>query len=200
LSGDLGAATVDVHAKASEVLGFWFALTPEQHFARSDKLDAEIRSRFGPLRDRVLGSGAEGWRDDPETLLAAIILLDQFSRNVYRGDARAFAQDNRAQTLVLEGLERRDDEALTPLERVFAYLPLEHAEDLALQWRSVTLFRALALQASPNARGQYENFLDYARRHCEVITRYGRFPHRNALLGRPSTPDELAYLAEGGGF
>ena len=79
-------------------------------------------------------------------------------------------------------------------------MPLEHAEDLALQWRSVTLFRALALQAAPQARGHYESFLDYARRHCEVVARYGRFPHRNQALGRPSTPDELAYLAEDGGI
>ncbi|MGN2253009.1 DUF924 family protein [Frateuria sp. GZRe12] len=188
-------------ATAQDVLDFWFA---DEHtvrwFVRDPGFDEVVRARFGPTLDAATTGALDLWAITPHGWLALLIVLDQFSRNIHRGDARAFAQDNRAQSLALEGLERRDDEALTPLERVFAYLPLEHAEDLALQWRSVTLFRALALQASPHARGQYENFLDYARRHCEVVTRYGRFPHRNALLDRPSTPDEEAYLAEGGGF
>src|SRR3569623_1634322 len=103
----------------------------------------------------MTASALDLWALTPHGWLALLIVLDQFSRIVFRGDARAFAQDTKAQALVLEGLERRDDEALTPLARVFASLPLEPAEDLALQWRSVPLFRALALQASPNARGQY---------------------------------------------
>ncbi|MGN2244024.1 DUF924 family protein [Frateuria sp. GZRR33] len=188
-------------ASAQDVLDFWFAdENAVRWFVRDPQFDEVVRARFGATLDLAITGALDLWAVTPHGWLALLIVLDQFSRNVYRGDARAFAQDNRAQALVLEGLERRDDEALTPLERVFAYLPLEHAEDLALQWRSVTLFRALALQATPNARGQYDNFLDYARRHCEVITRYGRFPHRNAVLDRPSTPDELAYLEEGGGF
>lgn len=190
-----------MNTSAQEVLDFWFAdENTVRWFLRDADFDQAIRERFaGTLEAAALGE-LDAWALTPHGWLALLIVLDQFSRNIHRGDARAFAQDGKAQALALVGLERRDDEALTPLERVFAYLPLEHAEDLALQWRSVTLFRALALQASPNARGQYENFLDYARRHCEVVTRYGRFPHRNAALGRPSTPDELAYLAEGGGF
>ncbi|MGN2245367.1 DUF924 family protein [Frateuria sp. GZRR35] len=188
-------------ATAQDVLDFWFAdENAVRWFVRDPQFDEVIRTRFGATLEAAIAGALDPWALTPHGWLALLIVLDQFSRNVYRGDARAFAQDNRAQALVLEGLERRDDEALAPLQRVFAYLPLEHAEDLGLQWRSVTLFRALALQASPNARGQYENFLDYARKHCEVITRYGRFPHRNAALGRPSTPDELDYLQEGGGF
>ncbi|HET6804310.1 MAG TPA: DUF924 family protein [Frateuria sp.] len=188
-------------ASAQDVLDFWFAdENAVRWFVRDAGFDRVVRERFGATLEAAAAGALDAWVLTPHGWLALLIVLDQFSRNIYRGDPRAFEQDTRAQSLALEGLERRDDEALAPLERVFAYLPLEHAEDLALQWRSVTLFRALALQASPHARGQYDNFLDYARRHCEVVTRYGRFPHRNALLGRPSTPDELAYLKEGGGF
>lgn len=188
-------------ASADEVLDFWFAdENAVRWFVRDAAFDRTIAGRFGATLEAAEAGALEDWTRTPRGWLALLIVLDQFSRNIHRGQARAFALDTRAQALALAGLERRDDEALAPLERVFAYLPLEHAEDLTLQWRSVTLFRALALQASPQGRGQYEGFLDYARRHCEVITRYGRFPHRNAVLGRPSTPDELAWLAEGGGF
>jgi uncharacterized protein (DUF924 family) len=188
-------------ASAQDVLRFWFAdENTVRWFVRDTGFDQVVRERFGATLEAAAMGELDAWTVTPHGWLALLIVLDQFSRNIHRGDARAFAQDNRAQTLVLEGLERRDDEALAPLERVFAYLPLEHAEDLALQWRAVTLFRALVLQASPQGRGQYQGFLDYARRHCEVISRYGRFPHRNAVLGRPSTPDELAWLAEDGGF
>jgi uncharacterized protein (DUF924 family) len=188
-------------ASAQQVLDFWFAdENAVRWFVRDEEFDQTVRERFAATLDAASAGTLDHWAATPRGWLALLVVLDQFSRNIHRGDARAFAQDAKAQALALEGLERRDDEALAPLERLFAYLPLEHAEDLALQWRAVTLFRALALQAAPPARGQYEAFLDYARRHCEIITRYGRFPHRNAALGRPSTPDELAYLAEGGGF
>jgi uncharacterized protein (DUF924 family) len=186
---------------ARDVLDVWFAdENTVRWFLRDPEFDQVIGERFGATLEAAAAGKLDDWAATPRGWLALLIVLDQFSRNIYRGDARAFAQDAKVQALTLAGLERRDDETLAPLERVFAYLPLEHAEDLALQWRSVTLFRALALQATPTSRGQYENFVEYARRHCEVITRYGRFPHRNAALGRPSTPDELAYLAEDGGF
>ncbi|WP_137863306.1 MULTISPECIES: DUF924 family protein [unclassified Sphingomonas] len=188
MAGDLGAATHDVHAKAREVLGFWFALTPEQHFAKSVKLDAEIGSRFGPLRDLVLGSGAAGWRDDPETLLAAIILLDQFSRNVHRGRAEAFAADPLALQLALEAIGKGWDAGMSNDRRQFVYLPLEHAEDAAMQALSVEKFASLG----------DDYVLDFARKHAEVIARFGRFPSRNAALGRDSTPEELAFLSEEG--
>jgi len=188
LAGDLGAATLDVHAKAREVLGFWFALTPEQHFATSAKLDAEIKARFGPLRDLVLGSGAAGWRDDPETLLAALILLDQFSRNIHRGTAEAFAADPLALHLTLEALGKGWDAEMDKDQRQFLYLPLEHAEDPAMQALSVEKFGSLG--------DAY--VLDFARKHAEVIARFGRFPSRNAALGRVSTPEEQAFLSEEG--
>ncbi|WP_257214844.1 DUF924 family protein [Sphingomonas sp. R-74633] len=186
--GDLGAATLDVHAKAREVLGFWFALTPEQHFAKSAKLDAEIGSRFGQLRDLVLGSGAEGWRDDPETQLAAIILLDQFSRNLHRGSAEAFAADPLALTLTLEAITKGWDADMPAERRQFLYLPLEHAEDPLMQKLSVEKFNTLG-----------EDYVyDFAVKHAEVIAKFGRFPSRNAALGRESTPEELAFLSQDG--
>ena len=188
MAGDLGAATLDVHAKAHEVLGFWFALAPEQHFATSVRLDAEIKARFGPLRDLVLGSGAAGWRDDPETLLAAIILLDQFSRNIHRGTAEAFAADPLALQLALKAIGNDWDVDMDKDRRQFLYLPLEHAEDPAMQKLSVEKFGSL----------DDAYLLGFAEKHAAVVARFGRYPSRNAALGRESTPEELAFLGEAG--
>jgi uncharacterized protein (DUF924 family) len=128
-------------------------------------------------------------------------VLDQFPRNLYRNDPRAWAADASAQRVALSGLARGDDRQLPAVQRVFAYLPLEHAEDKALQQRSVELFEALCAEVPTEQRKPFEEFLDYARRHREVIVRFGRFPHRNVALGRPSTPEETLYLAQpGAGF
>lgn len=177
--------TPDVHARARELLDFWFGeLTPEQWFDKDAAVDTACRRRFGPLRDLVLGSGAAGWRDDPDTLLAAIILLDQISRNVHRGEAEAFAADPLALTLALEAIGKDWDTDLREERRAFVYLPLEHAEDPAMQRLSVEKFEAL---------GDTEN-LDYAKQHAEVIAQFGRFPSRNEAIGRESTPAEREYL------
>lgn len=174
---------------AEEVLGFWFeGLMPEQWFAKSDELDREIGARFENLRREVLESGAAGWRDDPRTLLAAVILLDQFSRNVHRDTPEAFAADPLAQELASLAVERGWDRDMTPAQRQFLYLPFEHAESRELQAVSLSCYEAL---------GQ-EEALEYARQHAEVIARYGRFPSRNAALGRESTVEEKAYLARPG--
>ncbi len=174
---------------AEEVLGFWFeGLMPEQWFAKSDELDREIGTRFESLRREVLESSAAGWRDDPRTLLAAVILLDQFSRNVHRGTPQAFAADPLAQELASLAVERGWDRDMTPEQRQFLYLPFEHAESRELQAVSLSCYGAL---------GQ-EEALEYARQHAEVIARYGRFPSRNAALGRESTAEEMEYLAKPG--
>jgi uncharacterized protein (DUF924 family) len=174
---------------AEEVLGFWFeGLMPEQWFAKSDELDREIGARFESLRRTVLDSEAAGWREDPRTLLAAVILLDQFSRNVHRGTSQAFAADPLAQELASLAVERGWDRDMTPEQRQFLYLPFEHAESRELQAVSLSCYEAL---------GQ-EEALEYARQHAEVIARYGRFPSRNAALGRESTAEEKAYLAKPG--
>lgn len=189
MASDLGSAASEVHAKAEEVLGFWFeGLMPEQWFAKSDELDREIGARFESLRREVLGRGAAGWRDDPLTLLAAVILLDQFSRNVHRGTPEAFAADPLAQELASLALERGWDRDMAQEQRQFLYLPFEHAESRELQAVSLNCFEAL---------GQ-EEALDYARQHAEVIARFGRFPSRNAALGRESTPEEKEYLSRPG--
>lgn len=181
------------------VLRFWFgeeALAVRGEWFRKDPaFDERIRERFGALVERAL-AGPLGWDADPASRLAEVIVLDQFPRNLFREQARAFAGDERARTIALALIDAGDDARLHPLQRWFAYLPLEHAEDLALQDRSVALFQALA-QAEPAMAGA----LDYAERHRDVIRRFGRFPHRNRALGRQSTAAELAYLAQpGSGF
>lgn len=189
MTGDLGVTAPEVHAKAREVLGFWFdLLMPEQWFNESHGLDAEIRALFGALADEVLASGAAGWRGDPETLLAAILVLDQFPRNIHRGTARAFAGDRLAQALATLALDRHWDEALPPERRQFLYMPFQHAESRELQTVSLRCFEALGL----------EQPLAYAADHAEVIARFGRFPTRNAALGRDSTPEERVYLSQPG--
>lgn len=189
MASDLGSAASEVHVKAEEVLGFWFdGLMPEQWFAKSDELDREIAERFEEARRSVLETEAAEWRDDPRTLLAAVILLDQFSRNVHRGTPDAFAADPLAQRMATLAVERGWDRDLSPQQRQFLYLPFEHAEDRELQTVSLQYYEALGL----------EEALEYARQHAEVIARFGRFPSRNAALGRVSTPEEAAYLSQPG--
>ncbi|SFR92137.1 Uncharacterized conserved protein, DUF924 family [Dyella sp. OK004] len=185
---------------AKDVLDFWFDPANEPRwFERDDAFDAEIRERFGALQGRASCGELDAWAETPEGWLALLILLDQFSRNLYRNDPRAFASDLHAQALAIAGITRGYDAALPPLWRAFAYLPLEHAEDPALQQHCVDLFGGLCAQVPDEAR--YANYLDYARRHQAVIDRFGRFPHRNAVLGRRSTQDEESYLAQpGAGF
>lgn len=186
------------------IFDFWFlpAGAPGHGQARAEwfrkdaAFDAEIRSRFGPLLEQALAGGLKHWDASPDGALARILLLDQFTRNAYRDSPRAFAGDALAlacaQAVVTAGADRQ----LTPLQRWFVYLPFEHAEDMALQERSVALFAQLQKDS-----GSFEMALDYALRHRAVIARYGRFPHRNSILGRPSSADELEYLRQpGAGF
>ena len=178
-----------------DVLTYWFAPGPERtaRWFRGDAAtDADVRRRFASTLESAAHGELDGWAATPRGRLALIVVLDQFSRNVHRGTARAFAQDAHALALCVAGLARGDDRALAPEERAFFYLPLEHAEDAAMQARSVACFEALAAEA-PEQSG----FVDYAREHRDVIARFGRFPHRNAILGRRSTPDEEAFLAAG---
>ena len=178
-----------VNVQPKDVLDFWFEeVTPEQRFAKDDALDLRIADRFGDARDAVLARGAQGWRDTPEALLAAIILLDQFSRNIHRGTAEAFAADDLARELTLVAIERGWEARYTPEQRQFLYMPLMHAEDAALQALSVEKFEELG----------DEKALAFARDHQGVQARYGRFPSRNAALGRASSPEEQAYLSQPG--
>ncbi len=187
----LGTGTTEVHDAAQQVLGYWFdALTPEQHFAKDESVDRTIAERFGALRDDVLAADALGWRSEPDHLLAAILLLDQFSRNIHRDDPQAYAADPLALSLAQEGIERGWHEALAPEHAQFLLMPLMHAESRDMAGESVARFEAL---------GRAEN-VTFAHDHADVIARFGRYPSRNAALGRESTPEEVEYLAAGGGW
>lgn len=171
------------------MLRFWLEETSaEKRFAKDPALDAEIARRFGAWRDTVLASGAKGWTDDPVDLLGAIILLDQFSRNMHRGSPKAFEADALALELAKLMIAKGWDTGLSVAERQFVYLPFEHSERLDDQRESVRLFIDL---------GDPET-LRYADAHKAVIERFGRFPSRNAALGRKSTPDEEEYLSRPG--
>lgn len=186
----------------TDVLDFWFAGDSQAHwYERDDAFDAAIRERFGDTLDAARRGDLDHWAQSPEGWLALLIVRDQFSRNLYRDDARAWSADPVTQVLALDGVARGDDQRLTPMQRVFAYMPLEHAESLVLQMHCVHLFERLVASQPASERPRFQNFLDYARRHHDVIARFGRFPHRNAVLGRLDTPEELAYLATpGSGF
>lgn len=183
---------------AAAVLRFWFGdkrpleARPEW-FRKDDAFDREIARRFGPLIEEALLGGLVTWAARAESALARVIVLDQFTRNAFRGRSRAFAGDALALPAARAMLAAGHDLALDPIQRVFVYLPLEHAEDMAAQDDSVRLFTELEEET-----GSAQGWLDYAVRHRDVIARFGRFPHRNALLGRPSTPEELAFLRQPG--
>lgn len=188
------------------VLGDWFGpLGPDgapaeakqrRWFQGGAELDAELRVRFGAEVEAALAGQREAWAATPRGRLALVVLLDQFPRNIYRGTARAFAGDAGALRHAQAAVDAGEDTRLAPIERQFLYLPFEHAEDPAQQARSVALFGRLASQATPTLRESLEEALDYARRHQVAIERFGRFPARNAALGRASTPEEQAFLAE----
>ena len=170
--------------------GLWFGKRSSQ--------DAEARQRFGESLEQALAGGLDDWAHSPDGWLALILLLDQLPRMVLRDSPRAFAGDRRAQALVEQGLARGWDRSLPPMARVFVYLVFEHAEDLALQTRAVQLYRELRAEAAVAEQPLFDGYLDYAERHHRVIARFGRFPHRNTQLGRPSTAEELAFLQEPG--
>ncbi|WP_323887589.1 DUF924 family protein [Aeromonas veronii] len=168
-------------------------------WGKSSETDALLASRVGELAEAAAEGSLAHWADLPSGRLALILLLDQLPRNIHRGTPAAFAQDPLARDLCLKGLSIGADKSLSPLERVFFYLPLEHAESREQQARSVALFEALAAeQAGTPAQATFAGF---ARRHQVIIERFGRFPHRNDILGRTSTPEEAAFLQQpGSGF
>ena len=189
---------------AQTVLDFWFGApgspvfgsARREWFAKDEAFDALIRERFGAAIERALRGELEAWAEAAASALAQILLLDQFTRNAFRGTARAFAGDARALAAASRMVGARQDESLAPFMRGFVYLPFEHAEGLAMQDEAIRLFtRLVALDPSQ------QSMLDYAWKHRAIIERFGRFPHRNDVLGRRSTPEEIAFLKEpGSGF
>ncbi|MGU5543349.1 DUF924 family protein [Aeromonas veronii] len=171
-------------------------------WGKSSETDALLAKQFGAQAEAAANGELADWADLHHGRLALILLLDQLPRNIHRGTPAAFAQDPLARDLCLKGLSIGADKSLSSLERVFFYLPLEHAESREQQARSVALFEALAAeQAGTPSQATFAGFADFARRHQVIIERFGRFPHRNDILGRTSTPEEAAFLQQpGSGF
>lgn len=175
--------------QAADILHFWFEeLTEKQHFAQDPALDAMIRVRFGATWQAAQRGELWDWRLSPEGRLAEILVLDQFSRNMHRGSPQAFAQDTLALVLAQELVAGGHDVHLQPPQRAFAYMPYMHSESALIHQQAMRLF----------AQPGLENNLAFEVRHHDIIARFGRYPHRNAVLGRPSTPSEIAFLAEPG--
>ncbi len=190
-----------------EILAFWFGPLDEAGmpaedrnplwFKTSDETDRLCADRFGRLVEQAVAGGLETWERDDRGLVALILLLDQFTRNIHRGTAAAFSGDARALALAQHAIETGHFQRLPAIHQAFLFMPLEHTEDPDVQEECVTLFRELA---AVTGNDLIANFLRYAEAHREVIERFGRFPHRNPLLGRESTAEELDYLATHGGF
>jgi uncharacterized protein (DUF924 family) len=180
---------LDIPAEAQGVLDFWFGeATPEQWFRQDDGFDATIRERFATLFARAVSGELAGWRESARGCLALVIVLDQFPRNLFRGGARSFATDAPARAVLHHALEKGFDDGFPFREKQFLYMPLMHSEDSGEQARSVALYTALG----------DEDVLDFARRHKDIIDRFGRFPHRNESLGRKNTPEESEFLKQKG--
>tara|TARA_Y100000310_G_scaffold118974_1_gene117811 strand:- start:412 stop:1026 length:615 start_codon:yes stop_codon:yes gene_type:complete len=194
--------------RLDEVRQFWFAdacVSPASlpdHQARwftpDAAIDSAVGNRFGTLPDQVLSDALPHNPEDPYDLLALVLILDQFPRQLYRNTARAFAYDGAARAISKPMIDKALFQALHPVEQAFVFLPLEHSEDLSDQSHSLRLHTTLVSQCPPLYQPFIESTLDYARRHYAIIERFGRFPHRNAILNRISTEDEKQFLAEGG--
>jgi uncharacterized protein (DUF924 family) len=187
---------------AQEVLDFWFGAPGSatdgqprrEWFVKNAAFDAEIKERFGDTIAQAIAGGLRDWDEEgPQGVLARILVLDQFTRNAYRNTPRAFEGDTLALQAACALAASCAHRELAPQQRAFAYMPFEHAEDPVMQERAVALFTLLAAD-----HPGFEETLDYARRHRDVIARFGRFPHRNAILGRASTPEEAEFLRQPG--
>lgn len=196
--------------EALEVRRFWFGRLPLKPEGVTERLalwfgsgadeqqaDELVRSRFGALVERAAAGGLIAWADSPRRRLSLILLLDQFTRHVYRGTQRAFATDRQALALTLSGMQSAADAALTPVERIFFYMPLQHAELSDAQEESVAAYRRLLNEAPEELKaGIFASALEAAELHRSIVARFGRFPHRNRVLGRPNTAEEEAYLGQ----
>ena len=193
--------TAMVPAEAQSVLAFWFGPPAgngggrserREWFHKDERFDAEIRTRFGTLIAQAVAGGLGEWCSTPRGSLARVIVLDQFTRNAFRDTPAAFSGDERARATADAAIARGFDRMLAPVERWFMYMPFEHGEAMADQERSLALFRELAQETG------LDGPVEWAERHASVIRRFGRFPHRNPILGRESTPQELDFLRSPG--
>ena len=190
------------------ILTYWFGTNPDAATLAKDRadlwwsknaeVDREIRERFTSSLQLASDGKLDHWLAEPRGRLALIILTDQFPRNIYRDSPQAFALDAKALEWSLAGIEQGHDRLLRPIERVFFCLPLEHSERLEHQERAVILFGELLSLAAQEQQVSFAQYLDFAVRHRDIVARFGRFPHRNRILGRPSTPRELEFLSQPG--
>lgn len=196
--------------RSDEILQFWFSELSscedfpshkaQTWFTPSEEVDQEIYDRFYKDLYRADAGEYESWQKNAQGRLALVLLFDQFPRNMFRHNSRAFLWDTKALKLVYEGLAIREDLLLFPIERAFFYMPLMHSEEINDQTLSCAYFSELCQEAPPQLEAHFRSFLKYANAHKKVIERFGRFPHRNTFLGRESSLDEIDYLEKGGGF
>jgi len=190
------------------ILSFWFghsdddAVTARAQqklwWAKDEHTDQEIRRRFESTHEALVRGELDGWASTSAGLLAMVLVADQFPRNMFRGMPESFASDPLALRWSMHGMEHGLDKDLRPIEKIFLYLPFEHSESLEDQQRAVFLFEKLLAEVPPTQHEVFAGFYDYAMRHRDVIARFGRFPHRNHILGRVSTDEEVAFLKEPG--
>ncbi|MEC4983463.1 MAG: DUF924 family protein [Oscillatoria sp. PMC 1068.18] len=184
----------------TKILEFWFGKPGtesygkqrQEWFVKKDEFDREVRSRFLDTYHQAAAGELDEWKNNPESCLALIIIFDQFSRNMFRGQPQAFATDEKALDLAKYAVSQNYDKELLPVQRWFIYLPFEHSENLADQEKCLELFSSL--KSDPESASS----IDYAERHYQIIQKFGRFPHRNSILGRESTPEEIKFLQEPG--
>ena len=202
--------TDEDQARIREILDFWFReqeLSAPQIDRRMDiwfgedpVFDHEIKKQFSGDVERACQGKLDHWAEDPHGRLALILLVDQFRRNLYRGTADAFSMDKHALKLCVEGAMEKKDKGLTPIQKVFFYMPLQHAESRKVQAKSVELFNRLAKSVSPTYQETFLTVAQFAELHKDVIDQFGRYPHRNQLLGRANTPEEEDHLADAPDF
>ncbi|MCL4778582.1 MAG: DUF924 family protein [Gammaproteobacteria bacterium] len=190
------------------VLEFWFSdgamdqptidSRMDRWFTANPAFDVLIRQEFGPLVAEASRGALNSWAEQPEGRLALILLLDQFRRNIHRGTPKAFSRDAQAVKLCVEGAATGAYKGLTPLQQAFYFMPLQHAESLRIQQRSLKIYEGLLASVSETLKATFATFAQFAELHHDIIAAHGRFPHRNRILGRPDTPDEAAYLESAG--
>ncbi len=193
-------------AEIDRVLTFWFTgreldspridARMDRWFGDNPEMDAEIRGQFGGLVEQASSGELDSWAESARGRLALIILIDQFRRNIFRGTAEAFASDAKALKLCVDGIVAGAHKELGPVEQIFYFMPLQHAESRKVQAKSVSIYQALANRVSDTLRETFLTTAQFAELHRDIIDEFGRFPHRNKVLGRASTPEEDAYLSE----
>jgi len=186
----LGELSSDSPNATKSQMGLWYG--------KDESVDRHIRETFAPHIPAAIAGEFDHWQESPQSAVALIILMDQFSRNAFRDSPQMYAADPKALSVSLALIKTRADKSLHPIERMFVYLPLEHSEEVAHQEHCVALAKELADDVSDEAREGYLGFANYAVKHHEIVARFGRFPHRNAILGRTNTEEEAAFLTQPG--